>query len=183
MEKLKLAIATGLHTGLWRPRCFGFLRAGTYGSLLGVVLSLGTLQVDAAVSGGIPFLFFIFAVVLYAAGIWSIPYAEKRLGKRRDHKRQWKTHDQNEIVIDEIVAMFAVYAPLTFLRYESFWFWIAVVVGLAVFRITDALKFWPAHRYDDRKDPESVMDDDLSVAFLYGLPAVVVVWVVEWCLA
>ncbi len=119
-------------------------------------------------------------VLLDFAGRWSIPSAERRLGQTRDWKGALKYHDQNEIVIDEIVAMFVVYLPLTILSFTSWaWFGAAVFVGLVVFRIVDAMKFWPATHFDGRGGADSVMLDDYWVAFLYAMPSVGIVWLVQ----
>lgn len=148
-----LWIAQGLGSGRLRPG------PGTWGSLVGVLLTLLLL----AVPGPIPYL--ATTVVLVALSIPICSRAEKILGET----------DPGSVVLDEIVAM-----PVAFSGYAAHWWlagsspaltqiqywWPALAAGFVLFRIFDIWKPWPIRRLQSLHGGVGIVVDDLAAALV-----------------
>jgi len=116
---------------------------GTAGSLVGLVLAWGTLDLPIAAR-------LLVAVALILSGIWICGEAARRIA----------VHDHPGIVWDEIAGIYLalLVAP------PSIWAW---ALGFGLFRLFDIWKPWPIRDLDHRlKGGLGIMLDDL-VAALY----------------
>ncbi len=180
MNKARIAvvIATWFGSGLMRPRFFGKLRSGTYGSIAAIPLCLVAIWVSARLPSFGPFgrgeyYGAIVGMVLFL-GVWSVPYAERRLGPRTDWRGKTKTRDQNEIVVDEVAGMLIACMPLIGKKGWPFLF--GVVAALILFRIFDIVKVWPTSYFDRQKSADGVMLDDVAA----GAQAAFVLYLVRY---
>lgn len=92
--------------------------------------------------------------------------AEHVLGPRKDPKGRIRIHDQNEIVIDEWIAMFIIsscvagfiwlFSPLATIGTFGVW----MIVGFVLFRIIDIAKPWPLSRLEQFEGWVGVVADD-----------------------
>ncbi|MCL5436219.1 MAG: phosphatidylglycerophosphatase A [Patescibacteria group bacterium] len=89
--------------------------------------------------------------------MWCVPLAEVALGPRRDWKGRVRTRDQNQIVIDEVLGMLIVRAPVTSPRHAAVLF----PVAFGLFRLFDITKPWPIKFFDRKKSAFGVMWDDV----------------------
>lgn len=128
---------------------FSPLAPGTLGSLVGVGLSLLTLQWPLAYKIAV-----LAAVTL--AGWW----ASAQIGKA------WG-HDHPRVVVDEVAGQY-----LTLLLTPGGAG--SVLAGFLLFRLFDIAKPQPARYFDDRKSGWFTMADDLA-AGLYGLAALTLI--------
>ena len=119
-KKLIHVLATGLYLG-HAPKA-----PGTFGTLLGIPLTILFFQFGAYGYMGASILFIIISI--FIADLYE---------------KQQETHDNSEIVIDEIAGFLVtmVWLPLT---------WQTFVAAFILFRILDALKPFPIS-YVDRK--------------------------------
>jgi len=132
-------LAFGLGSGL-SP-----VAPGTAGSVVGLVLAWGTLELPVAVR-------LLVAIALVVSGIWICGESARRIG----------VHDHGGIVWDEICGMYItlLLAPPNVLGF-------ALAFGL--FRFFDIVKPWPIRDLDHRLGGGlGIMLDDL-VAALYAL--------------
>jgi len=156
-ERIAVLVATWFGSGMIRPIVLNGM-AGTYGSIAALPLCFLALGLGP-VGYGICLLF------VYVIGAWSIPFAEVALGARKDWKGNVKTHDQNQIVIDEVVGMLVTCLPLLSIRSVSLW--ISLPLGCALFRVFDIMKPYPARHFDALGTADGVMLDDV-IAGLYA---------------
>lgn len=109
----------------------------------------------------------IFAVLTVAALV-LVPLAEREIGSSMDPRGQMRTHDQNEIVIDEVLGMFIASAPTLFIDTieptRFFWYLFGAFV---LFRFFDIVKVWPANFFDKESLPADVIIDDI-IAGVYS---------------
>ncbi len=130
-------LAFGLGSGL-AP-----LAPGTAGSLVGLALAWGTMELPITVR-------LLVAIALILSGIWICGEAARRI----------TVHDHPGIVWDEIAGIYLalLVAP------PSIWAW---ALGFGLFRLFDVWKPWPIRDLDHRlKGGLGIMLDDL-VAALY----------------
>ena len=130
-NKTAFLTATWFKTGLI-PSFLPMEMGGTYGSFFALFLCVPAIFVARSIGnvlGGTDYgtiigmiLYSIVVVVIFILGLKSVPIAEKLLGLRKDHKGKIRDHDQNCIVIDEVLGMLIAYIPLmsatTQLRWE-----------------------------------------------------------------
>jgi phosphatidylglycerophosphatase A len=133
-------LATGAYLG------YAPLAPGTFGSVLGLILSL----LITPVWVHSPSAFLMLFGVLFVGACFVAGFAEKLHGE----------HDASIIVIDEIFGMIAAmcFNPIT---------WVVLLAAFALFRVFDIVKPWPAHRFDRMNGGAGVMLDDL-VAGIYA---------------
>ncbi len=137
-------LATGFYTG-YTP-----IAPGTAGSLIGVIIYLGTYRLFW------PY-YLLILIALTFFGIWISNKATIYFFKEKDSKR---------IVIDEIVGflitMFLIIPAETsssdifLFRYSKF-----IIVGFLVFRVIDILKPFPLRRLEKLPGGWGVTCDDL----------------------
>ncbi|MBI5230276.1 MAG: phosphatidylglycerophosphatase A [Candidatus Magasanikbacteria bacterium] len=105
--------------------------------------------------------------VLIVAALFLIPLAERELGPTADPRGRMRTHDQNEIVIDEVFGMFIAVAPTLFIDIvEPARFAWYLAGAFLLFRFFDIAKVWPANFFDKESLPADVIVDDV-VAGIY----------------
>lgn len=127
--------------------------AGTWGSLLGMMLSGLLLGMGLGKLG-----LFLWAIVAFILGVWLCNQTQTALGG---------VHDYGGIVWDEIVAMFLIYALIP----QGLFWWI---LGFALFRVFDIVKPQPIAWADEKvSGGMGVMLDDI-IAAAY---TIVIVWV------
>ena len=161
MKGLSVLLASWFYTGFIPPIILRGM-AGTYGSFFSLPLcwallrfghELDTLWYEAAI-------FLVFQI-----GLLTVGPAEKRIGPRIDWKGKTKTHDQNQIVIDETLGMLITCLPLTFLAITHL-YW-ALFIAFVLFRVFDIVKVWPTRIFDRMRNPLGVMLDD-AMAGVYA---------------
>ena len=170
-EKLAVFIASWFYTG-FIPSITKKSMAGTWGSLFAIPFCLAAMAVccQPTLTDGSCDLYG--AIVKYASiliyiyflGRTTIGLAEKVIGPRVDWKGKTKTHDQNNIVVDEIWGMFITYYPifLGLISVETISWKMAVllIIGFGYFRLFDIIKIWPVKFFDKLESPFGVMMDD-----------------------
>lgn len=144
LDRLALIIGTGFGTGYLRPA------SGTWGSLVGVALFWGLLQLSL-----IPAC--IITLVVIAVGIWAAD---------RCAAVHFKKEDPSQVVIDEIAAVPLASWPLALLDHRPLWLWAAVFVA---WRIADIIKPPPARQFEDFPGGWGIMADDLMAASYVGV--------------
>jgi phosphatidylglycerophosphatase A len=163
---LSVVVATWFFSGLIPPILLKGM-AGTYGSLFSLPLCFLALWAAEA-----SILYYgLITLVIFIIGWWSIPTAEKWLGPIADWKGKVKTHDQNQIVIDEVLGMLVSCFPLVLVKCNSLW--LAFAIAFLLFRFFDIVKVPPARYFDKLNSPFGVMMDDFwagvySAILLYG---------------
>ena len=169
MNKLAMLLATWFGSGLIPPILLKGM-AGAYGSFFSLPLCAGMMWWGSKYP---PFsvgswLGTIAVFVLLFIGLWSVPRAEKILGPCRDWHGRVKAHDQNQIVIDEVLGMvFACYPLLMFAIPPS---WLNLAAVFLLFRFFDIVKIPPAGFVDRHQHNElGVMLDDLIAGFYAAL--------------
>ena len=130
-------IATGFYTG-YAPKA-----PGTAGSLLGLFLYW-------AIPGSKSVYSLVGVVLLFFAGVWAANRVEK----------ETNVHDNQIIVIDEIVGML-----ITVAFFEKRLIWLGV--GFLLFRFFDIIKPFPAKASEKLLHGWGVMIDDV-VAGIYS---------------
>ncbi len=139
MDYIKL-LATFFYTGL-APKA-----PGTVGTLAAIPLVL-----VASLMGSVPYV--IITVVLVLAAIFVAQLYERSVG----------SHDNSEIVIDEVVGFMMAMAlvPIT---------WVSLLVGFVLFRIIDIFKPFPISYLDRNiKGGLGVVIDDLAAGVVVNI--------------
>ena len=173
--RLAVIFATWFGCGLIRPTCWGYLRAGTYGSIGALPLCWLMIVLDMKLGNG-PIALMSIVFVLAA---WTIPYTEAALGPRPGWRRgQIKTQDQNEIVIDEVLGMLVTCFPLTLWPPHSRFGWVvAFLLALLYFRIQDIAKLAPTAYVERRfEGPFGVVIDDVVAGVYAACMLAISVW-------
>ncbi len=179
MKKLfVLTIATWFGSGLIpSPKLLKDM-AGTYGSIsalplcaLLVYLARDINEQTMYKTDGHWLIYVIWVAIIFLLGQAVIEAAERALGPRTDCYGQTKIHDQNQIVIDEVVGMLITCLPLTWLQIENWW--LVFILALIYFRFFDIVKFWPARIFSRMQESFGIMMDDVvagiySAIFLYS---------------
>ncbi len=134
MTKFHIFIASGLGSG------FARFAPGTWGTLVGSVLVFLMWQ------GGILFNDWILTAVTVGTtllGYWSVTQLPE----------SW-IHDDQRIVIDEVVGLFAtmMFIPLSLK---------SIILGFILFRVFDIWKPLGIRKFDNLKSDSSVIVDDL----------------------
>lgn len=150
MKRFATLVAT-LGVGRWLPYF------GTFGSLISLPVCYFAIWLfHSGIAMG-PLLYSMILILVFWAGVWSVPIAEKELGPMKDPFGNERLHDHNQIGIDETLGMLISTIPLLFLTQIFWWHYAAVFV---VFRIFDILKIWPAKYFDRMQNAWGVMLDD-----------------------
>lgn len=145
-------LATWFGSGLLKPA------PGTWGTLAAIPFALlihwigGSLLLLAA------------AIVVFALGIWAAGA----------YCRAAEKDDASEVVIDEVAAIWIVFAALPLSPFG----WLA---GFALFRFFDILKPWPIRAFERRfKGGTGVMVDDIVAAIfaIFSFILLDIVWTV-----
>lgn len=120
---------------------------GTFGSVVGLVIGLGALQLGFAFAC-------IATCVAIVAGFWICGESARRLG----------VHDHPAIVWDEIAGMM-----ITLLAAPATWW--GALLGFALFRLFDVWKPWPIREVDHgmRGGAGIMLDDVLAGIFAAGV--------------
>ena len=122
---------------------------GTFGSVVGLLIGLATLQVGFTFAC-------VAAAVAVLAGFWICGESARRLG----------VHDHPAIVWDEIAGMM-----ITLLAAPATWW--GVLLGFGLFRLLDIWKPWPIREIDHGlSGGAGIMLDDV----LAGLIAAGILW-------
>jgi len=154
VERIAYLIATGFYSGRG-PRIKGQAVGGTYGSLAALLFCIFFLWMNN------PRDYAAATILIFAAGLLSVPLAEKAIGPEENHKGIIVRRDQNSITIDEWLGIFISLAPVMYMT-PSWWMAVPASVGFIGFRIFDTRKP-PVVRYFDRmKSSCGVMLDDFA---------------------
>lgn len=130
-------LAVGLGSGLLRPA------PGTWGSLVGMFLGIGLLQVLSFNS------FLILTTLSFLLGCYLCQKTADDMG----------VHDHGAIVWDEFVGVWIVLLAMP----ELSWFWAIAV--FATFRFFDILKPYPIRYFDEKLESGfGIMLDDVLAA-------------------
>ena len=153
MENLARNIATVFGVG-YLPKA-----PGTWGSLVAAIMGLVILEYgeQSHLRGAV-----LLAVL---AGLWSSNRFEKMVG----------THDNKEIVIDEVAGMWISMLPLSFITLGQGVF-IDVALAFFIFRALDIWKPWPIGWIDRNvRGGLGVMLDDIVAGFMTALALIIIV--------
>lgn len=142
LDRLALIIGTGFGSGFMRPA------SGTWGSLVGVAMFWGLLQLPLLPACGI-------TLAVIAVGIWAAGRCEI----------YFKKEDPSEVVIDEIAAVPLAAWPMALLDHRPWWLWVAVFVA---WRVADIIKPPPARQFEDFPGGWGIVADDLMAAAYVG---------------
>ena len=145
-DLLATFIATGFGAG-FIP--FG---PGTWGSLVGLLISYGLISVFSLDAVLLQNALLIASVILAAVGIWAGTRAETIFDRK----------DAGQIVIDEVcgqVISFVFIAPYI-VRLGSQWRW-WMILGFLLFRAFDIFKPYPINRLQGLTGGVGVMMDDI----------------------
>lgn len=153
-------IATWFFSGLIPPIILKGM-AGTYGSLCSLPLCYLALWV----TDGSTLYYSGIVVAVFIIGCWSIPDTEEWLGPVRDWKGKVKEHDQNQIVVDEVLGMLVACFPMIFVSPHRLW--LALTLAFVLFRFFDIVKVPPTRFFDRMSNAYGVMLDDV-VAGIYS---------------
>lgn len=170
-NKVALLLATWFGSGLIPPPKFMNGMAGTYGSFFSLplcfaVVWLAKQQADSSIAQDfLQASYFMILWFIYLIGIWAVPRGEIILGPKIDYKGKTRSHDQNQIVIDETWGMLITCIPLVFLPITSYWMPLLLAFGL--FRFFDIVKVPPTKHFDRKINAMGVMMDD-GVAGFYA---------------
>lgn len=174
-NKIALFFATWFYTGLIPPPKFMKGMAGTYGSFFTIplcyMLLLPVSEIPRRCDIGIYWSTMLF---IFCLGWWCVPIAEKLLAAKPDWKGKIKTHDQNQIVIDEVLGMLVTCYPLMFLGVNHLW--LVVLIGFGLFRFFDIVKVFPTKYFDNMQNAFGVMLDD----FMAGVYSANVLLLIAW---
>ncbi|MDO4431047.1 MAG: phosphatidylglycerophosphatase A [Lonepinella koalarum] len=130
-------LAVGLGSGLLRPA------PGTWGSLVGMFLGIGLLQVLSFNS------FLVLTALSFLLGCYLCQKTADDMG----------VHDHGSIVWDEFVGVWIVLLAMP----ELSWFWAIAV--FATFRFFDILKPYPIRYFDEKLESGfGIMLDDVLAA-------------------
>ena len=143
---LALVIATGFGLG-YLPKA-----PGTWGSLLGVVLTL----MASYSSAFLPLLFGLILVVSLA-GLWAAGRVAAHVGRK----------DPQIAVVDEVSGQLISYLGLVFTGTSLALNWQYLLAGFILFRVFDIWKPFPARRAESLPGGLGIMADDW-VAGLYA---------------
>lgn len=140
-------IATWFYSGLF-PKA-----PGTAGSLAALPVVIILHYTD---------LFWLLPVltfILLLVGVWA---------SRRYMTATGKDGDPKEIVVDEVVGQWIVFAamPILYSGPPIYMFWPILIAGFIAFRFFDVIKPWPISLIDRHmKGPWGVMLDDVAAGF------------------
>lgn len=135
-------IAFGFGSGLIQPA------PGTWGSLAGLTLSLFFWYLFSS-----PLFFLFLTLISFILGCYCCEKVSQDL----------QQHDDGRIVIDEIVAIFLIFAFLP--EYH----WLYFMLAFVLFRFFDILKPFPIRYFDHKiENGFGIMFDDILAA-LYSL--------------
>lgn len=162
LKFLSVLIASWFYTGFIPPILFRGM-AGTYGSFFSLPLCWALLHFDKEGSLG---WYMLAVLVIFFLGLATIRTAEKAIGGRPDWKGETKTHDQNQIVIDETLGMLFTCMPLSVMPVTHL-YW-TLFLAFLLFRLFDIAKAWPAKFLDRIDDPATVMLDDVVAGCYAG---------------
>jgi phosphatidylglycerophosphatase A len=129
---------------------------GTVGSLAG----LGSAWVLLRYLALPPFCLAILALGLVPIGIWSATLTAQMAGKK----------DPGLVVIDEVLGQWIALAGAVRVDWKMY------VIGLALFRLFDIWKPWPARQLENLPDGQGIVADDLMA----GLYAALVLFTLGW---
>ncbi len=131
-------LAFGFGSGLIQPA------SGTWGSLMGVLLSIFLWHLIPS-----PLFFIFLTAITFIFGCYICTQTSKDLN----------THDDSRIVWDEIVAIFLIFAFLP--EYNLF----SYILTFIAFRLFDILKPYPIHHFDEKLETGlGIMLDDILAA-------------------
>ncbi len=183
-EKEHVVKATWFGSGLIPPPKFMNGMAGTYGSLFTLPLCVPLVYLGRYTFQTFPtpnhdlilqfagiIIYALIVILISQHGKDSVPDTEKILGPLTDWKGKTKDHDQNQIVIDEVLGMLVTCYPLLWTTYYSDWWAFGLAFGY--FRIFDIVKVWPTKIFDQIKTPFGVMFDDV-IAGIYAAICLVI---------
>ena len=145
-------LAVGFGSGLLKPA------PGTWGTLAGLILSIELWNITQSN------LFFIFlAVTSFILGCYLCQKTSNDLG----------VHDDGRIVLDEIVAIFLMFAFLP--EYN----WFTYILTFISFRIFDILKPYPIRYFDEKLESGlGIMVDDILAAIFALISLYIIYWII-----
>ena len=144
-------LAIGFGSGLLKPA------PGTWGTLAGLMLSILLWNITQSN------LFFIFlAVISFIFGCYLCQKTSNDLG----------VHDDGRIVLDEIVAIFLMFAFLP--EYNLFTY----ILTFISFRVFDILKPYPIRYFDEKLESGlGIMVDDILAAIFALISLHLIYWI------
>ncbi len=153
-------VATWFGSGMLKPG------SGTWGSFFSLPLCVWLFQISKSESWEMKIFFWaIVILIIFLAGIFSIPNTERVLGERKNWRGKMVRHDQSQIVIDEVFGMLITSIPLLFFTIHSYF--LAFGLVFAFFRFFDVVKIPPTNFFDHMENKWGVMLDD-GVAGIYA---------------
>lgn len=176
-QRIAVLWSTGFGSGLipWVIRLPG-VGGATFGSFAAGLIALFAFWISPS-----PWIQIALLVIHLGGAALCVEEAEHILGPRKDPKGRIRIHDQNEIVIDEWIAMFLIssslglstwlFSPSTTLISFSLW----LLLGFILFRIIDITKPWPLSRLEKFEGWIGVVADDA----LGGLITVILLLIVK----
>ena len=162
-DKIALFLATWFYSGLL-PSFIPGAMAGIYASLLSIPLCCFALFLAEVFN---IFVYLAVALAVLLLGLWSIPRAEAVLGPRIDWRGEIKKHDQNQIVIDEVLGMLVSCFPVALFGPQSLFR--AFALAFLLFRFFDTAKIPPINLFDRMENAAGVMLDDLLAGIYAAL--------------
>ena len=137
------------------------LMPGTFGSVVGVGLFLGLVEMTGGVVRIGAVLISVVAVTI--GGIWAASRTEKVMNRK----------DPGIIVVDEVAGQLLALLPLTLLTRNPPL--LAVIVSFTLFRCFDIVKPYPLRRLEGLRGGFGVMCDDLVAGVYAGVITSVIV--------
>ncbi len=166
-EKIAVFIATWFYSGFISSILPGGV-PGAYGGFYASLLAIPLCYIAVLVTDiGTALAYWVIVLLIFILGLWSIPRAEAALGPMMDWKGGIKTHDQNQIVIDEVFGMLISCCPLVLFRPQSLF--LGFVLALLLFRFFDTVKIPPINLLDRIKNAAGVMLDDFMAGVYAAL--------------
>jgi phosphatidylglycerophosphatase A len=167
-DKIAVFIATWFYSGFISFVLPGGV-PGTYGGFYASLLTIPLCYIAVLVTDiGTALAYWVIVLLIFILGLWSIPRAEAVLGPMMDWRGGIKTHDQNQIAIDEAFGMFISCCPLVLFRSQSLL--LGIVLAFFLFRFFDTVKIPPINLLDRIENAAGVMLDD----FMAGIYAALV---------
>lgn len=161
MQQIKIFIAT---LGFGRRLPMAATTSGIVYGPIGYLIVANLHQLDLGIA-----VYTCLLLAVIGVGLWCIPTAERLLGPTIDPKGNTRVHDQNQIVIDELLGFLVACLPFFVLPFSGWNF----IIAFCVFRFFDIVKVMApgAKAFDKMHNSFGVMCDDL-VAGIYSAAVV-----------
>jgi len=182
-EMMFLVIATWFGSSLIPPPKFVRGFAGTYGTFFSLPFCYLVVTISSEyffiftdnksffhIGLGL-IIFLLTSLFIFILGLLVIEDAERIIGPSTDWQGKVRSHDLNQIVIDETLGMLITCFPMVIFDLKSidipiiFWY----ILAFILFRFFDIFKIWPACYFDATPTPMNIMLDDVVAGVYAGL--------------